>query len=44
VNVELNENIRVLAKEGINKMQISKQLNCSRTTVTGLFLTSLLSI
>ena len=33
VNVELNENIRELADKGINKMQIAKQLNCSRTTV-----------
>lgn len=33
VNVELNENISALAKEGINKSQIAKQLSCSRTTV-----------
>jgi DNA invertase Pin-like site-specific DNA recombinase len=33
VNIELNEKIRFLAEEGVNKMQIAKQLNCSRTTV-----------
>ncbi|WP_232596084.1 helix-turn-helix domain-containing protein [Photobacterium phosphoreum] len=33
VNIELNENIRALAQVGINKFQIAKQLNCSRTTV-----------
>ncbi len=33
VNVELSERIRALAEEGTNKMQIAKQLSCSRTTV-----------
>lgn len=33
VNVKLNENICALAKTGINKSQITKQLSCSRTTV-----------
>jgi DNA invertase Pin-like site-specific DNA recombinase len=32
-NVELNESICTLANTGINKSQIAKQLNCSRTTV-----------
>jgi DNA invertase Pin-like site-specific DNA recombinase len=33
VNLELNESICALANTGINKSQIAKQLNCSRTTV-----------
>ena len=33
VNIELNENIRALGNMGINKSQIAKQLDCSRTTV-----------
>jgi DNA invertase Pin-like site-specific DNA recombinase len=33
VNIELTKNILGLAEKGINKMQIAKQLDCSRTTV-----------
>jgi len=33
IKLELRDDIRRLAGDGMNKMQISKQLNCSRTTV-----------
>jgi DNA invertase Pin-like site-specific DNA recombinase len=33
IQVELRDNIRTLDAEGVNKMQIAKRLNCSRTTV-----------